>query len=46
MFYLAALLFPFIAIACGVVSLFSVVRFVGEIYRDIQNHSADTNPDE
>jgi len=39
MLYLAVTIFPIIAIACGVVSLYSVVRFVAEIQRDIRRPS-------
>jgi hypothetical protein len=37
MIYLATLVFPFIAIGCGIVSLYSVIRFIAEIQRDIRN---------
>jgi len=36
MLYLAVTVFPIIAIGCGIVSLYSVVRFVAEIQRDIR----------
>lgn len=37
MFYLAVIIFPVIAIGCGIISLYSVIRFVAEIYRDIRS---------
>lgn len=39
MLYLAVTIFPIIAIGCGVASLYSVVRFVAEIQRDIRRAS-------
>jgi hypothetical protein len=36
MLYLAVFVFPFIAICCGIASLYSVIRFIAEIQRDIR----------
>jgi len=37
MLYIAVTVFPVIAIASGLVSLVSVVRFVAQIYREIRS---------
>jgi len=36
MLYIAVTIFPVIAIASGIVSLVSVIRFVAEIYNEIR----------
>lgn len=41
MTYLAITIFPVLAIVAGIASLFSLVRFVGEIYRDLHRTESE-----
>jgi hypothetical protein len=37
MIYIVAIIFPLIAIGCGIVSFTALIKFVVEIQRDIRN---------
>ncbi|MCU1276012.1 MAG: hypothetical protein JWO48_3443 [Bryobacterales bacterium] len=39
MLYISVTLFPLLAIICGVVALFAVVRFIAQLNRDIRSQA-------